>query len=232
MIVKLGSTYPYLKNLFGDFDDWIILRSGGQRSDFKIVNPVNGEALPHPTNFAGIILTGSHAMVTDQEKWSKRVADWLLIVVKNKIPVLGICYGHQLLAQALGGCVDYNPNGMEFGTVELRLTHSAMKNPLFRGVPSAFSVHVSHSQSVIKLPPRTELLASSEKEPHQAFFLPPSSWGVQFHPEFNDQISGEYVRKFTDQLKKEGQNVDSILDNIQETPESENILKNFMKMIS
>ena len=64
----------------------------------------------------------------------------------------GICYGHQLLADALGGTVDYNLLGPERGTTEVTLLKAASTDPLFGGLPQTIEVHVSHSQLVLRLP--------------------------------------------------------------------------------
>src|SRR5688572_21533998 len=79
------------------------------------------QAPPSREGFAGTIVTGSGAMVTDRHEWSERSAQWLRDAAHDGMPLLGICYGHQLIAHALGGEVDYHPAGREMGTVQLEL---------------------------------------------------------------------------------------------------------------
>ena len=70
-------------------------------------------------------------MVTQHLQWSERIAEWLPEAAERQIPTLGICYGHQLLAYALGGKAGNNPQGPEFGTVDVHLTKKA-QNDLLR----------------------------------------------------------------------------------------------------
>ena len=86
---------------------------------------LRGEALPDPRSVRAVVVTGSAAMVTSREPWSERTAAWLCETVEVKTPVLGICYGHQLLAHALGGRVEDNPQGRHIGTVDVTLTDAA-----------------------------------------------------------------------------------------------------------
>ncbi len=70
-IIKLGSTMPSLATRHGDFEDWVISGMGLTRDDVRVIDPTQGEALPPPDALPGIVLTGSHAMVTDREPWSE-----------------------------------------------------------------------------------------------------------------------------------------------------------------
>ena len=131
----------------------------------------------------------------------------------------------------MGGFVDNNPKGREFGTVEITKTEVAKMDPLFKNLPSKILVHTGHMQSVVKLPKGAKSLASSKRDPHTAFFLSPSAWGTQFHPEYNETIVSGYVKEAADQLKAEGQNPDHILLNIRPAPKARDILKNFVNII-
>lgn len=110
VILKTGSTYPSLKARFGDFDRWFVRGLGGGL-DISVVNVAAGESPGHPEQWDGIVVTGSPAMVTDRETWSELTGTWLAQAVDQKVPLLGVCYGHQLLAHALGGEVGYHPRG-------------------------------------------------------------------------------------------------------------------------
>ncbi len=227
LIVKLGSTFPRVIRDYGDFADLIQDQLKAFKSPVAIIDPGSDESLPNPLGFAGIILTGSHSMITEHEPWSERIARWLPGLLQNGIPVLGVCYGHQLLAYSAGGTVGPNPNGTEISTCEIRLKPAAGQDLLFRDMPTTFPAHATHAQSVLKLPPNATSLAESNRDPHQAFFLPPSAWGIQFHPEFNAEITSHYIWAFSETLCSEGQDVDALLKNVSETPISQSILFNF-----
>ncbi|RYF49524.1 MAG: glutamine amidotransferase, partial [Comamonadaceae bacterium] len=80
-------------------------------AQIQVVRPSLGETLPAPHAVAGAIITGSWNMVTDREDWSELTAAWVREAFAGDVPLLGICYGHQLMAHALGGVVDYHPQG-------------------------------------------------------------------------------------------------------------------------
>src|SRR5690606_32543938 len=141
--------------------------------------------LPAADALAGVVVTGSHSMVSDREPWSERAAEWLRVLTGAGVPVLGICYGHQLLAHAFGGTVGYRPGGIEIGTGDITLTESARDDALFRETPPVFAAQLVHRQSVLQLPEQAVLLARGDDEPYQAFRIGERAWGVQFHPEFS-----------------------------------------------
>src|SRR5690606_38861481 len=108
--------------------------------------------------------------------------------------VLGVCYGHQLLAHALGGRVDDHPAGREVGTVELELDAAGEGDALFGATPAKFRAHATHRQSVLELPPGATVLARSAHDPHHAVRYAPTAWGLQFHPEFSVGIMRGYLQ--------------------------------------
>ena len=232
LIVKMGTTISSLAERRGDFDDWVAAPVGIDPGRIRVVKPYAGEELPSPSMLSGVIITGSHDMVTDRKEWSERTAAWIPLVIKSGVPLLGICYGHQLIAHAMGGKVGPNPFGSEFGTVEVRLTKNSAKDPLFREFPSIIRVHESHTQSVLSLPPGATFLASSSKDPHQTFSINDTAWGVQFHPEFDADIVGTYIKECADELISEGLNPLALLDTVEDTSYGENLLRRFGEMLA
>lgn len=122
LILKTGEALPAVRSRCGDFEHWIA-RGLGRPVESLEVAAVHADApLPPPDRIDGVVVTGSPAMVSERADWSERAARWLAGVVReDAVPVLGLCYGHQLLAHALGGVVGPNPHGREMGTVEVAL---------------------------------------------------------------------------------------------------------------
>ncbi|XAH25835.1 glutamine amidotransferase [Xylophilus sp. GW821-FHT01B05] len=193
LIIKLGDTLDALRSERGDFDCWIAEGLGATAVPVQVCDPRRGDALPAHASIAGAVVTGSHAMVTHRADWSERTAQWLAEGVARGTPLLGICYGHQLLAHALGGVVDDHPQGLEMGSVDIALHPAASDDPLFHGLPSHFRAHAVHRQTALRLPEGAVALASNSHEPHHAFRVGDCAWGVQFHPEFNADAMRGYI---------------------------------------
>ncbi len=230
-IIKAGTTFQAILRHLGDFDRWTADALGPVDIELRVVDAENGEPLPNPDGCAGVVITGSHAMVTDNLAWSVRVADWLGSLVEAQVPVFGICYGHQLLAHAAGGQVDYLPNGREIGTVRIELLSTCSNDPIFHGLPESFSAQVSHSQTVVTLPDRAVRLAASEDEPNHAFRVGECAWGVQFHPEFTLGIMQSYINLQTDELESAGLDVRSLLHGVSDTPVPVQTLRRFARVV-
>jgi len=194
LIVQTGNTLAALRR-HGDFPDWIRHGLGLRRDAIEVVRVHEGGVLPDPRTVSGALVTGSGAMVTDRLDWSEDTAAWLREAVAAGLPLLGICYGHQLLAHALGGNVASHPCGREVGTVEVERLPTADSDALFDAAPKYFRAHATHEQSVQALPPGAVALARSAHDAHQAVRFAANAWGVQFHPEFSAAVMQAYVKR-------------------------------------
>ena len=184
------------------------------------------EELPPAGGFAGIIVTGSAASVTERAAWILRVEEYLAQAVLDQQAVLGICFGHQLLGQALGGLVERNPRGREMGTVNLRIV---VDDPLLdRSIEPALA-HATHVDSVTVLPPGARILATTELDPHAAVRFGERAWGVQFHPEFDAQVMTEYVETRSQLLAAEGRDPAVLLAGIGATEVGSMVLRRFVE---
>lgn len=222
IVIKAGGTFPHIIEKHGGFDQWVINGMDIDESLVEVVDVENGEELPELSEVLGAVMTGSHSMVTEKLPWSEKTAVWIRKAVDADLPFLGICYGHQLLAYALGGDAGYHPDGIEIGTVQVSLSENADNDPLFKEMPANFKAHVVHYQSALKLPEGAVVLASNSHEKYHAFRYK-NAWGVQFHPEFNAEVMKEYVTEQAEKLS----DADKKMCNVTETPEAESILKMF-----
>jgi GMP synthase (glutamine-hydrolysing) len=230
-IVKTGTTVPDVAARRGDFEDWITAGLGGDPSRIRVVRVDRGDALPEPEELAGIVVTGSSAMVSNREAWSEAAAHWLRRAVVAHTPILGICYGHQLLAHALGGRVAPNPRGREIGTVDVSLTDAAKHDPLLAGFPPRFSAHVSHVEAVLELPAEATLLASTSLDSNHAFRAGENAWGIQFHPEFDADIVRGYLVARRAEIESEGIDVDALHRRVVDTAVASTVLKRFRALL-
>lgn len=229
LVLKTGEALPPVKAACGDFEQWIA-RGLGRRlgpGDVEVAAVYLGDPLPAPDRIAGVVITGSVAMVSAREPWSERSAAWLAeIVARDAVPALGLCYGHQLLAHALGGEVGPNPNGREMGTVEV---HLAADGPLFES--GVFPGHMSHLEAVLRPPRGAQVLARTALDPHAVLRYGPRQWGTQFHPEFDAEILRCYVEARRAVLADEGRDPDAMLERIVETPELSRVLERFGRLV-
>nr|WP_051124229.1 glutamine amidotransferase [Dickeya sp. DW 0440] len=159
-----------------------------------IVRPYTGEALPPPGEHDAAIISGSWSMVTEQLAWSERTAEWARERVRLGRPLLGVCYGHQLLAHALGGTVADNPNGREMGLKTVTLHAQAAEDALLTALPEQFSAYLSHLQSVVSPPEGAQVLAASEQDGCQIIRYAPHTLSFQFHPEMDAAVMNACLR--------------------------------------
>lgn len=228
LIVETGQPVASMRR-YGGFPHWIRVAAGLEADETVVANVERGDALPRREGFAGVIVTGSAAMVTDRAEWSERSADWLRQAAHEGLPVLGICYGHQLLAHALGGEVAYNPAGRESGTVRIDLHDRAGQDPLFAGLPAQFAAHATHVQTVMRPPEGATVLARSQQDHCHAFRWRERAWGVQFHPEFATHHMRGYVHARADHLRNEGRCPQGIARDVTAAPQARKLLRRFVK---
>ncbi len=113
----------------------------------------------------------------------------------GSIPILGVCLGHQVLANALGGQVVVgHPDGTEEGAVALELLPAASEDPVLGALSGEVVVAQSHHDVVVRLPEGAVELARTARYGNQAFRLG-SSWGVQFHPEATPELIEDWSRR-------------------------------------
>ncbi len=232
LIVKTGTTLASLAGERGDFEDWISAGMGLDRNRVTVIAVFEGEALPDPTRFAGVVVTGSSAMVSAREIWSENTAEWLRGAVRCTTPVLGICYGHQLLAHALGGRVGPNPRGRQIGTVRVRLSEKAEEDALLAGFGGSLRAHTTHAEAVLELPDAATRLGSSRRDPNAAFSFGTAAWGVQFHPEFDAYVMKRYIEERRSLLLAENINADVQLAAVEECPDGARLLRRFAEYLS
>jgi GMP synthase (glutamine-hydrolysing) len=212
-IVQTGQPPECVRQRHGDFPEWFARHLGAEPDQIRVFRAFAGEALPAlddaaGKNMVGVIVTGSPAMITEQPDWSPRVERWLQTVLQRHLPVLGVCYGHQLLAQAAGGQVDWNPRGRQIGQVRFQHTAAAHQDPLFSPLlaegKEGLSFYATHLQAVQQLPGSGQRLGHSALDPNHAFRLGERAWGVQFHPEFTAAITQSFIDCRAEDIAAEG----------------------------
>jgi len=147
---------------------------------------------PDVREFAGIIITGSSASLTQPEPWMDDACDLVRRAADAGVPVLGVCFGHQLVGRAFGATVAKTPGGWEIGTWDVTLTDAGRRDPLFAGLDPTLAVNLTHEDHV---EPHAALtpLARNDRTPLQAVAVGEHVRGVQFHPEFSGAVMKSYI---------------------------------------
>jgi GMP synthase (glutamine-hydrolysing) len=194
------------------------------------VEAVTLAELPKAGSADGVIITGSPAFVRQEQEWMLRLQAGVRELVDAKVPTLGVCFGHQILGEALGGRVEKNPRGREIGTAQLALEAD---DELL--LPSEHDsrrqwVQMSHLDSLVELPRGAKVLASTQLEPFAGVRFSKWAWGVQFHPEMDAEIVRHYIEARKDAMALEGLNVPSFLASVRESSYGARLLAKFLSL--
>ena len=174
--------------LNASYDDSNTARNFGREldGDLSVFSAVDRE-LPTSYEFDAVVVTGSRASVYEEEPWIVDARDWVAGALDRGLPALGICWGHQLLADVLGGTVE--PMGeYELGYRTVRHTG----DDVFEGVPETFTVFTTHSDAVTDLPPGADRIA--ENEYGIQGFRHGNVYGLQSHPEYDPRTAEAVTR--------------------------------------
>ena len=234
LIVKTGTTVPTVRARKRDFDTWIRTAMGWVDAPVEVIEVHLDETLPPVEELQagdGIVVTGSASLVTDRATWSERTTTWIAEVARTEVPMLGICYGHQLIAHALGGEVADNPRGRQIGTTDITLTEEGKRDPVFGGLGDVLHVPVSHMQSVTVLPDGARLLGTTSADPHHAFAIGDHIWGMQCHPEFDTSIVRGYIEERSIAIAAEGLDPDALSRDCVDSADGTLLLRRFADRI-
>lgn len=231
LIMLAGDVPAKIIGRTGNFDRMFLRMADYTGLDVTVKAVFRDEVPDEPESYCGVIVTGSPAMVTDREPWSEKSGAWLCRAVASGCKVLGVCYGHQLMAQALGGAAAYHPKGMELGTFPVTLLPAASGHPLLPHLPPVFMANLVHSQTVTALPPGAAALAYGEEDPHQIVAYGPNAISLQFHPEFDQAVTQSYIDLLAERANPPGRaRGKSITLGLpaREAPEAASILQRFV----
>jgi GMP synthase (glutamine-hydrolysing) len=183
------------------------LRTGGV--SLSIVHAYRGEALPPLESVEAVIVGGSPVCACRYEEHDFLVKEWAFLEAAQQrgAPILGLCFGAQLLAMVNGAEVTRNPV-MEIGVYGVTLTDAGRADPMFAGFPRSFPVFQWHGDT-FGVPPSGSLLAQGRDCRHQAFRCGRSR-GLQFHLEVSAAEAGRWADAYRDELARFGKTRDEL----------------------
>jgi GMP synthase (glutamine-hydrolysing) len=221
LIVQTGSETSMVER-YGDHAAWFRRAFDGFADTTSLLRADLGERLDADTLFRsgarGVLVTGSPLSMTEPADWTLRLGEELLRAGSRGVPVLGVCFGHQLLCHAAGVKVVKNPRGLELGTVQVQLTEAGRRDPLFAWAEgSTAEVQATHSDAVYPVPAGATLLASNENTPVQAVRFSETVASVQFHPELDAQMMREMIQLEEKALRAAGLDPAALLSAVRES---------------
>ncbi|WP_394740763.1 type 1 glutamine amidotransferase [Natronococcus roseus] len=183
--------------------------------------------LPETYAFDGAVVTGSRTSVYWDEEWIDATKEWVDEAIARDVPFLGICWGHQLLADVLGGTVE------DMGAYEVGysgIEHSG-ESRLFEGISSEFTAFTSHADEVSALPAGAEPLAENDYSNHG--FRKDRVFGVQFHPEYDQRTARELVhRKELSDERRDSVLAEITDENYRSACEAKLVFENFLEYVA
>lgn len=173
---------------------------------------------------------GEYSAVEDYV-WMPALLDLIRICHDRRIPTFGSCWGHQLIARALGGRVIHDSGLAEMGCHYVTLTESGRFDPIFGSFPERFLANMGHHDRVVELPPEAVELAYSDTQRYQAFRMADRPmYGTQFHSELDAERERERLYRYRAHYPEIAADASfqAVLDNLAETSEVDHLLHDFL----
>ena len=200
-IEMMGVPGSYDASVYDHFDDrgeeglWFIKRYAHVPGiTIETCNVCLGAPLPGPDEADGLVLAGSYNSVHDHTDWQQVVRAWLPVMRAQRVPILGICGSHQLMAHLDGAGVTRYADGPFAGTFPVELTEAGKTSPLMQDIADQDCFHYANSEHVVDITVGSTLLARSSKVPVAVLDFGDHCYSTQFHPEATEETLGTIWR--------------------------------------
>ncbi|NOZ77710.1 MAG: type 1 glutamine amidotransferase, partial [Acidobacteria bacterium] len=179
-----------------------------------------------------IIIGGSgEYSVFDDLPFIAPLTEVVLRLAEEARPVFGVCWGHQFIAQCLGGRVMRDLDATEIGTIDVQLTDVGRADPLFTGMPPTFAAQAGHRDRVVAVPPRILELASNPRCRYQAIRLAETPiYGTQFHGEMSAEQLSQRLELYREDYVPDTATFDRIRKSLRPSPQAEGLLRRFLDL--
>ncbi len=194
-VLKAGTAHRLARERVGDFDRMFTALLARPGQVWEVQDVQHGHFPEDLSLYRGFVITGSRASVNDAEPWIGRLLETIRSIHTRGIPLLGMCFGHQAVAKALGGAVEPNPLGWDVGVRALTLTAQGQALPLLGQAPQPLRICKLHMDAVTRLPPGAAHLARSDIAEHEMFSFGETTLCLQGHAEFDADVVGEAIDK-------------------------------------
>lgn len=186
-----------------------------------------------PQGIVGIIFSGSGEFFLGQgdgqDTWLPQTFSFLRLAMNRNIPVLGLCFGHQIILMHEGAEIKQVEEYREVGTHTISKTEAANDDPIFSQLTKQFKGMLGHKETPVNLPDHIEVLASSERVVAQVTRIRGKDvWSTMFHPELTLARMKERLLMFPNYLHDPSQ-LEKMLEQFEDTPEAGKVLKAFVE---
>lgn len=195
-VLRAGPVADELVSDFGEYDRVFADYLGPHDPDFTFQGwaVYEGDLPNAPDEADAWIISGSKFGVYENHNWIEPLKDFVRAIVAARIPLIGVCFGHQIMAEALGGCAVKFGGGWGIG----RHTYKTMNMPSWMAdAPEEISIHAIHQDQVIKRPPDAIAVASNDFCENAALIYgdpeAPYAISIQPHPEFSDKFVKDLI---------------------------------------
>ncbi len=196
LLIQCDHANPYVHARFGDMNHhferaFAPVKNTMELTSYPLVDLWSKEPCPDPKQFHGVIMSGSASMVSDPLGWIPVGKQLISYILEAEIPFLGVCFGHQMLANTCGAKVGPNPYGRMQGTGTFK--QHPNKDPLFSQLPETMKVQLSHRDVILEPSKSMAVLGQIDHDPFHAIKVGNIAYGVQFHPEWDKAMSEAYL---------------------------------------
>lgn len=195
-ILETGRPAPALAAEHGTYTAMVatLLSSGDGVLRFKNYAVLEDEFPVSVAECDGYVVTGSRFSVTDETPWMLHLEKFLRDCVANKRPVFGICFGHQILAKALGGEVRKADQGWQLGLQNYQITS---KPDWMAEAPDQLRINAIHQDQVVTLPDGAEVIATAPQCPVAGLVYGDAAASFQAHPEFTLDFEKDLLKTYS-----------------------------------
>ena len=223
LIISAGPGMDEIREIYGHAIDWISSFLIDPSLHITINHAYKNEIFDY-SKYDAWIITGSASSVMDNDQWISNLKNEIVYAYNNSIPILGICFGHQIISSALGGIVKKNKKGWELGSFKIEFNNKGKDSLLFKNINFNDYFYFSHEDVVLSLPQGAIELASNNMG-LQSYSINDKIYGVQFHPEFSVDIAKKYVEI------RYNKGIIPSFDQVFESKTSYKVISNFINIV-